>query len=120
MARNNQPGNITTRGQADKHEALNPLVSAMYEEFQELSRKKPDGVLNKNKITIMNRLLKDVLTILEKEPSRPYLDLVNEEDIPQNSDVALILSQYRAAMKQFYDRYFGWDESSRKQIWHTK
>lgn len=117
MAKNKPKGDATTTERVALYENLEPLLEAMYKEFQELSRKKQDGVLNKNKIQVVNRLLKDVLTILEEEPSRGYLDLVNEDDMPQNSDVALFLSQYRAAMKQFHEKYFGYDPMAGGTRW---
>ena len=109
MARSRGSTDFTTKEKASKHEALNPLLQAMHQEFQELSKKKSDGVLNKGKVQIVNRLLKDVQAILGTEPSRSYLDLLDEESLPQNSDVSLILSQYCAAMKSFHEKYFGWD-----------
>jgi hypothetical protein len=117
MAKNKPRRDVTTTERVGLYENLQPLLEAMYHEFQELSRKKQDGVLNKSKIQVVNRLLKDVLTILEEEPSRGYLDLVNEDDIPQNSDVALLLSQHRAAMKQFHGKYFRYDNMARETKW---
>ena len=37
------------------------------------------------------------------------LDLLDEDDVPQNGDVVLMLSQYVAAMEQFHAVYFGWN-----------
>ena len=120
MARSKHSEAITTREKAAKHDALAPLLGAMYIEFKGLATKKQDGVISKAKIAIVNRLLKDILTILEGEPNRPYLDLLNEEDLPQNSDVALVLSQYRAAMDQFKEKYFGWRDDLREEGWFTR
>ena len=117
MKKNKPRDEVTTLDRANNYEILEPLLKAMYLEFQELSRKKPDGVLNKNKIQVVNRLLKDVLKILDDEPSRAYLDLVNEDEIPQYSDIALLLSQYRAAMGQFHDRYYRFDREARVSRW---
>ncbi|MEH2533908.1 hypothetical protein V1277_006796 [Bradyrhizobium sp. AZCC 1588] len=96
----------TTPEKAAKHDDLTPLLNAMFDEFQELSKKKPDGVLNKRKVEIVNRLLRDILDIVEREPTRAYLDLLDEDDLPQNSDVVLILSQAVAAMKSFRSKYY--------------
>ncbi|MSP74702.1 MAG: hypothetical protein EXR12_01060 [Rhodospirillaceae bacterium] len=82
-----------------------PLLSAMFLEFQEAAKKKPDGVLNKRKVEIVNRLLVDVLTIVDGEPSRAYLDKLDEDDVPQNGDVTLMLGQTVAAMKAFREKY---------------
>lgn len=119
MGRRGQSQARTTRDKADKHDALVPLLKAMHREFQDLSKKKHDAAVNKGKIGIFNRLLKEILTILEEEPQRQFLDLLEEDDIPQNSDVVLVLSQYCAAMDQFHDKYFGQDEDY-VQRWFTK
>ncbi len=94
------------------HDDLAPLLAAMFKEFQEAARKKPDAVLNAQKVRIVNRLLTDVLAILDGEPSRTYLELLKEDDLPQNSDVTLMLGQVVAAMDAFKERYYtfgsGW------------
>lgn len=95
---------IESRGAV--HDDLMPLLQAMFREFQDASKKKPDGVLNKQKVLIANRLLESVLSILEGEPTRAYLDSLNEDDLPQNSDVLLILGQTVAAMEAFHKKYF--------------
>ena len=110
----------TTLEKGKKHEELNPLLQAMYREFADLSKKKPDGVLNKNKIQMVNRLLKEILELLEDEPNIRFLDLLDEEEIPQYSDVVLILSQYSAAMKQFRDMHYGYDDDRGERSWFYK
>ena len=107
----------TTIERVQQYEALMPLLQAMFNEFKELSKKKPDAVLNKRKVELVNRLLKDVLTILEDELNKPYLDLLDEDDLPQNSDVLLMLGQFVAAMVAFHNRYFGYD--NKKNIHNT-
>lgn len=103
-----------------KHDSLMPLLSAMFREFQEFTKKKPEGILSKSKVKIVNRLLTDVLTIVDAEPSRPFLDLLDEEDLPQNSDVLLMLGQFVAAMEGFHQKYWGYDSFAREQRWHMK
>lgn len=112
-----QPQDRTTVERVRQYEALMPLLVAMFGEFKELSKKKSDGVLNKRKVELVNRLLKDVLVILEDQPTRQYLDLLDEDDIPQNSDVLLILSQFEAAMKAFHSRYYGLDNTKSAITW---
>ena len=99
------------------HDSLMPLLAAMFREFQEASKKKPDAVLNKRKVEIVNRLLVDVFKILEDEPTRAYLDLLDEDDLPQNSDVALILGQAEAAMEAFKNKYYAWNGNTLKNEW---
>ena len=106
MPKKQDSTNYTTAEKGAKHDELMPLLSAMFSEFHDLSKKKPDGVLNKRKVEIVNRLLHDVLEILEGEFTRAFLDLLDEDDLPQNSDVVLILSQVVAAMEAFQAKYY--------------
>src|ERR1700730_18412084 len=80
----------------------------MYAEFKELSKKKPDGAVSKGKVRIVNRLIENCRTVLANEPSLAFLDVLDEDELPQNSDVVLSLSQYVAAMDQYREAYYGW------------
>jgi len=102
----------TTKDKAQTHDTMTPLLQAMYTEFKELSKKKPDSAVSKSKIKIVNRLLERVKTVLSDEESIEFLDMLDEDDVPQASDVTLILSQYVAAMNAFHGKYHGWDGSN--------
>ena len=119
MPNNSGYANATTTERAEAYEELMPLLESMYREFQELSKKKPDAVLNKRKVEIVNRLLRDVYHVLEGQTSSAYLDLLDEDDLPQNSDVVLMLSQTVAAMRQFKSTYYGWDSEAATHCWST-
>ncbi len=110
---------FTTTEKAEKHDNLMPLLESMFREFQELSKKKPDGALNKRKVEIVNRLLRDIHVILEGESTIAYLDLLDEDDLPQNSDVVLILGQTVAAMDTFKRRHYGYNSSILRHEWAT-
>ncbi len=99
----------TTSDKVSIYETTTPLLQAMYDEFKELSKKKPDAAVSKSKINIANRLLTKIRVVLSDEESIDFLDLLDEEDIPQVSDVTLIFSQYVAAMKAFHKKYCKWD-----------
>lgn len=101
----------TTSKKAELHEVVTPLLKAIYLEFKELSRKKPDATVSKDKIKIVNRLLTKCKEILHDELSVEYLDLLDEDNVPQTSDVVIMLSQYVAAMDSFHGTYFGWKGS---------
>ncbi|CAA6803115.1 MAG: Unknown protein [uncultured Sulfurovum sp.] len=98
----------TTEEKAHIHDTTMPLLEAMYSEFKELSKKKPDSAVSKSKIKITNRLLEKIRIVLENSSSIEFLDLLDEDDIPQASDVTLILSQYVASMQSFYKRHYGY------------
>jgi len=107
----------TTAIKAEVHDVTTPLLKAMYNEFRELSKKKQDGAVSKSKIKLINRLLVKCREVLKDELSIEYLDLLDEDEVPQNSDVVLMLSQYVAAMDQFHDTYYGWTGS--EHDWFT-
>lgn len=119
MTRQTKYSNVTTVEKADKFDVLMPLLFSMYGEFKELSKKKPDGALSKRKIIVVNRLLSDIHSILSDEPTSAYLDLVDETDVPQNSDVVLVLSQTVTAMNTFKSKY-DCSTSKFKHIWSTE
>lgn len=108
----------TTLEKASTHDTTMPLIEAMYAEFKELSKKKPDSAVSKSKIKITNRLLERVRVVLSDEESIDFLDILDEDDVPQASDVTLILSQYVAAMKAFHSKYYGWN--GRDNDWFIK
>lgn len=108
----------TTKEKGQDHDTTMPLLEAMYSEFKELSKKKPDSAVSKSKIKITNRLLEKVRTVLEDSTSIEFLDLLDEDDVPQVSDVTLILSQYVAAMEAFSNRHYGYFEGEHQ--WVTK
>jgi len=106
MARSPSDPPKTTADRVSEFTTLDPLLEAMYREFQELSKKKPDGQIGPTKVKMVNRLLKAIHQLLQDESNRGYLDELNADDLPQNSDVVLILSQTAAAMEAFKKRYY--------------
>jgi hypothetical protein len=108
-----------SKARAELFEVIFPLMKAMYDEFSELSKKKPEAALNKAKVSTVNRLLLKCKELLDGEPSLAFLDQLDETMIPQNSDVVLCLSQYVAAMKQFQSKYSDSDIVGNPE-WNTR
>jgi hypothetical protein len=106
-----------SQAKADLYATINPLLKAMYREVQELSKKKPDGTLSAAKVKILNRLLEDVRVVLNDEMALKYLDLIEDDSLPQYSDLVLILSQYSAAMQSFHGAYYGYNELLGESRW---
>jgi hypothetical protein len=117
MARDKYSTAFTTHELAEKHDVLMPLLLAMFREFQDATKKKPDAVLNKRRVDIVNRLLRDVFVVLNGEKSRTYLDLLDEDDLPQNGDVSLLLGQAVAAMQAFKEKYYGFNRDLLTNAW---
>jgi hypothetical protein len=120
MSRKPRQYRPTTRSEkAAMWETTSPLLNAMYTEIQELSKKKPEATLNQSKVKLINRLLADVKELLSDEPDVKYLDLLDDESLPQFSDVVLMLSQYSAALRGFRETYFGRDDNG-AQRWFVE
>ena len=119
MSKGRNSSDFTTHEKTEKYINLMPLLNSMFHEFQELSKKKPDGALNKRKVEIVNRLLHDIHEILKGESTSVYLDLLDEDDLPQNSDVVLILGQTVAAMETFKNKYYNFSSLTEEGGWRT-
>jgi len=89
----------------EKYKMLNEILLSVFNEMKDFSKKKQDEVLNELKVKKINQLLKDIKDFLSKESSSDYLDLLDGETLPTNSDAVLILSQYRASMRNFHRKY---------------
>lgn len=91
----------TTDEQIRLYETITPLLTAAYSELKELSKKKQEDSLNIGKVKMINRLLLKAKDILKKEPTNEYLDILDEEELPTNSDAVLIVSQFISALSTF-------------------
>jgi hypothetical protein len=94
-----------TDDQVKKFEYLSPMLNSALSEMRDFAKKKQDGIVSETKIKILNRLLTNLRQILASEESLNYLDPLDEEKLPQNSDAVLILGQYRAAMDSFKEKH---------------
>ena len=90
-----------TEAQVAPYAHLWPMLKSALQEMREFAKKKQDGMVSPTKTKILNRLLVDLRVILGSDDSIKYLDLLSDEDIPQNSDVVLVLGQYHAALHNF-------------------
>jgi len=83
------------RSSVDVFEKLSGQLISIYEEISLLSKKSPNDAVNKFKLNFVNKLLVQSNEYLA-DKYRPFDDfeVFDEDDIPQNSDVVFILSQY--------------------------
>lgn len=93
------------------------FLESAYIEMKDFSKKNPDTTLNDRKVKSLNRILKDIKDLLANEPTASYMETLDEEMLPSNSDVVLTMSQYRSALENYrkkYRRYHNFDN-----YWHT-
>ncbi|MFZ2172256.1 MAG: hypothetical protein WAW61_21785 [Methylococcaceae bacterium] len=78
----------------DDFEQLQAQLQSLFQEIGTFAKKKPDDAVNKFKLKLTNTILNKANTILAN--GRPFEDFsqFDDVDIPTNSDVIIILSQY--------------------------
>ncbi|MDR1653898.1 MAG: hypothetical protein LBS01_09710 [Prevotellaceae bacterium] len=118
MAKKKYNHNLPTQAEVNKFEMLEKLLASIYEEMKEFSKKKPDEPLNKFKVKNINRVLAQIKDILKNEPTNEFLDLLDEDSLPSNSDCILIIGQFKSSMSQFRKEYYIW--TGIEYLWETK
>jgi hypothetical protein len=73
--------------------------------MKEISKKKPDDALNAFKVKNVNRILIQLKEFLKTEPTVIFLDLLDEDTLPTNSDAILIIGQFKASMDNYRKKY---------------
>lgn len=83
------------RDSVDIFEKLSGQLISVYEEASLLSKKSPNDAVNKFKLKFVNKLISESNEYLS-DKYKPFDDFnyFEEDDVPQNSDVVFILSQY--------------------------
>lgn len=108
----------TVEVKREQFDLLSGLLVALSREISELSKKQPDGLINKFKIGQINRVLKPIKEMMKDEPSTEFLDILVEPDPEAQtdkskntySDATMILSQFKEACGEFRSKHFdiGW------------
>ncbi|MFH2102221.1 MAG: hypothetical protein ABIJ39_02535 [Chloroflexota bacterium] len=83
------------KADVDKFEKLSGQLISVYDEISLLSKKNPNDAVNKFKLKFVNNLIEQSNKFLS-DKYRPFEEFnrFDEDDVPQNSDVVFILSQY--------------------------
>jgi hypothetical protein len=97
---------ITTEEFVSIYQSTSKIFQGLLKEIRELSKKKPDATMSAGKVKIINRVLKDLKTILDSEPEGKFLDLLDDNDLPQTSDAVLVMVQFETALQSFKGRYY--------------
>ena len=88
-----------------EYNLLAEMLNASFIELKDMSKKSPNDILKPMKVSLINRILQRCKDFFDDEPSVDFLDLLDDEDLPSNSDAVLIMSQYVAAFINFYKKY---------------
>ena len=95
------------------------MLNVISGEIKDLSKKKQDEVLNKLKIGMINKILEQIKQLLSSEPTTQFLELLDDEILPTNSDAVLVLAKFQAAMAHFNNKYCRHDGSIYSKRWFT-
>lgn len=117
MAKKKKDEYLPSRADIEQFEMLYPMVSSVLEELKELSKKKQDGLLNHLKVKSINKILSKSLDLLKHEPSTEFLELLDEQTLPTNSDAVLMIVQFKTALNGFRERYT--EIKDYKKVWTT-
>ena len=83
------------REEVNTFEKLQAQLEGLHTEISSLSKKSQNDALNKFKLKFVNQILSEA-NLLLGEKYKPFndFDLFDDGDMPTNSDVAMILTQY--------------------------
>jgi hypothetical protein len=90
-----------TKQEVDNFEKLQAQLESLYNEISSLSKKSQNDALNKFKLKFVNKILSDSNELLgvNYKPF-PDFDLFDENEMPTNSDVAMMLMQYLSCLEK--------------------
>jgi hypothetical protein len=111
---------VTTEETVAVYEASHPVFEGLMREVRELSKKKPEATMSKSKVTLVNRVLADLLNILKDEPAGKYLGVLDDDALPQMSDAVLAMVQFETALKAFKTRYHQYFSDVKRYYWVTE
>ena len=80
-------------------DAIRGQILGLRNDMAELSKKKPDDPVNKFKLNLINNVIKDANSYLggDNLPLAGFT-IFDEDALPTNSDVMMVLSQYLRAL----------------------
>lgn len=86
----------------DLFEKVQTQLENIYDEISLLSKKSQNDVLNSFKLKLINKVIVDANSLL-KASYKPFdeFDIFKEEELPTNSDVVFIISQYLGCFEKY-------------------
>src|SRR5690349_8462051 len=102
---------MKTEEDVENLEKLIGQLNGLHSEITQLAKKSPNDGLNVFKLKLVNRVLQSGNAILAGS-YRPFEDFeqFDETDLPTNSDVTMILSQYMEQAERFRSDHMMWHQ----------
>lgn len=90
----------------DLFEKINSQLDGLHQEIAALSKKNPDGVVNKFKINHINSVLNEANGLLKGDyvPLKGFSSF-DVDELPSNSDITFVLMQYLMCMEQLRNEH---------------
>lgn len=94
---------LDTESDIEELEKIIGKIDGAHEEVSLLSRKSPNDPVNKFKLKLFNKILRDANVLLGKDykPFDTFEEFDVEDDVMTTSDVVMVLSQYRKELDRF-------------------
>lgn len=108
-----------TENQIEEYSLLMPLFSTLLVEIKELSKKKPDDAINTFKAKSINKVLERVKKLLDNEPTNEFLEIIDIDSLPSNSDVVIVMVQFETALNKFFHKYTKKSRYGSNRIWNN-
>jgi hypothetical protein len=91
-----------TENEITDFEKIQAQLESLHVEISALTKKSSNDALNKFKLGFANQIINEANTILG-EKNKPFKDFYkfDDNDLPSNSDVAMMLGQYLNCMEKF-------------------
>ena len=95
---------------------LREFFDQLFYEFQKMSRKNPEGIVNENKVKRLNSVLQPLLEMMKDEKYAQYLELIPKPETQENKegqtiitgmsygDVALLMTQFKSALTRYFQK----------------
>ena len=108
---------MKTVADVQEFERVEQQLHSMLGEMSELSKKKPNDAVNKFKLKLINVLITAMNKLLETYKPFNDFDTFDDNDLPTNSDVVVMLSQYNGSTLRFRTDNTEYDRATSDWIW---
>ena len=95
---------------------LREFFDQLFYEFQKMSRKIPEGIVNENKVKRLNSVFHPLLEMMKDEEYAQFLELIPEPETQETKegktiitgmsygDVALLMTQFKSALTRYFQK----------------
>lgn len=101
----------------DEFEQIQAQLQGFYTEVSNLAKKKPDDSINLFKLKLINQIIKRASKLLAKNKPFADFDQFETDNLPSNSDVLIIVSQYLSSLEKLRADNIEYVRISKKWFW---